>query len=906
MGKNEDRILSKIELRTNKRNLNKTQKLLNESQDLYRGLFENSHDAIFIINTNGKFVNVNPAFLDLFEYSENDLKRINIFKLYIDPNKRKEFINKLKGKEFLKDFEVKLRRSNGSIIDCLIFADARTSQDGNIIGYQGIIHDVTDKIRSEKIAINLQWTLDKTLDSIFIFDPVSLQFTYVNQGGVDQVGYSKEELLNITPLDIKPEFREESFRIMLNPLITGEKNSLTFETVHRKINGDIIPVEVFLQYNAPPDSKPQILEIVRDISKRKERDDVIKNLSYVIDQSTDSIMITDRGGNIEYVNSSFEKVTGYVFDEVRGKTPRMLKSGEIPREEFKKIWEIISSGKIWTGKFHNKKKNGELYWERASIFPIKNSSGVITHYMEISYDLSNQNKVEDKFHQSEKRFRSLVDSVFDAIISTNEEGNIVSWNIAAEEIFGYSASEIIGDSLVKIMPRRFRNALQEGMKHLIQGGDSKIIRKTVKLNGIRKNGSEFPIELSLSSWKFGGKIYLTEFIEDITERLKIEENLNIEHELVNETNKELRKAFAKEEKLRSALINSEKLASLGEMASKISHEINNPLTVIKAQAEIQAQMATDEALKESLTIINVKADQIKDLTRGYMNLAKPVGSELKKIKLQDVLRATVNTLLPLGQLKNIEISEKYMKDEHFIFGNSGKLEQVFRNLIINAVDAMEAKSSKRIKIGTKLTEDEKSVDAYIKDNGTGIEEKDLEKIFEPYYTTKERAEGTGLGLVIVKETIKYIHGGKLNVESNLGRGTEFHVIIPTVEYTKMRKKLLIVDDDVDIAELLADYFSNKGLKVKTAENGKIALEVIKIFNPDLILSDIKMPYLDGIGLLKEVIKINSDLPFVMMTGFDSKANLKDKLGNQGVPLILKPPDLEDELWPTIKEKLEIA
>ena len=134
--------------------------------------------------------------------------------------------------------------------------------------------------------------------------------------------------------------------------------------------------------------------------------------------------------------------------------------------------------------------------------------------MEISYDLSNQNKVEDKFHQSEKRFRSLVDSVFDAIISTNEEGNIVSWNIAAEEIFGYSASEIIGDSLVKIMPRRFRNALQEGMKHLIQGGDSKIIRKTVKLNGIRKNGSEFPIELSLSSWKFGGEIYLTEFAEE--------------------------------------------------------------------------------------------------------------------------------------------------------------------------------------------------------------------------------------------------------------------------------------------------------------------------------------------------------------------------------------------------------
>ena len=342
MGKNEDRILSKIELRTNKRNLNKTQKLLNESQDLYRGLFENSHDAIYITTTNGTFINANPAFLDLFGYTKNGLNRINSLRFYVDPNKRNEFINELEENKFVKDFEVKLRKSNGTIIDCLITADVRKSKDGNIIGYQGIIHDVTDKIRSEKIAINLQWILDNTLDAVFMFDLGSLQFTYVNQGGVDQVGYSKKELLNITPLDIKPEFREESFRIMLNPLITGEKNSLTFETVHRKISGDIIPVEVFLQHNAPPDSKPQILEIVRDISKRKEGDDVIRNLSYVFDQSTDSIMITDRGGHIEYVNSKFEKVTGYTFDEVKGKNPRILKSVETAREEYEKLWEIIS------------------------------------------------------------------------------------------------------------------------------------------------------------------------------------------------------------------------------------------------------------------------------------------------------------------------------------------------------------------------------------------------------------------------------------------------------------------------------------------------------------------------------------------------------------------------------------
>ena len=161
-------------------------------------------------------------------------------------------------------------------------------------------------------------------------------------------------------------------------------------------------------------------------------------------------------------------------------------------------------------------------------------------------------------------------------------------------------------------------------------------------------------------------------------------------------------------------------------------------------------------------------------------------------------------------------------------------------------------------------------------------------------------------MVIVKETIENVHGGKIKVESNVGEGTTFHVMIPSEKYSQMKKRLLIVDDDLSISELLAQYFSNKGLIVNTAENGKVALDIISTFKPDLILSDIDMPYLDGIGLLEEVIKNNSDLPFIMMTGLDSRANLRDQLVNKGVRLILKPPDLEDELWPLIKEKLEIA
>ena len=778
MEKSNDRVLSVIKSRSDKREFEGNKRLLKETQDFYHILFEESHDPIYILDINGRFIDVNPAFLDLFGYSNNEIKELTLLDFYVDPRVRIGLVNEIRRNEFVKDYEVKLRKSDGKIIDTLITANVRTSPDGIMLGFQGIIHDVTDRKVAETTAKNFKWTLDNTLDSVFMFDTVTLQFTYVNKGAMDQVGYTEEELFKMSPLDIKPEYNEESFRKILKQLMDATKKSLTFETVHKRKDGELIPVEVFLQHSAPPCGKPQFIAIVRDISNRKERDEVVRKLSYAIDQSANSVVITDTGGNIEYVNPKFEKVTGYTFDEIKGKNPRILKSGETSPEEYENLWKTISSGKVWRGEFHNKRKNGDLYWERASISPIKNESGVITHYL-----------------------------------------------------------------------------------------------------GIK---------------------------EDITESKRITEELNKKHLLVLEANTELKKAFAKEEKLRSALMNAEKLASLGEMASKIAHEINNPLTVIKAQAEIRAQMVTDEALKESLLMIKTKADQIRDLTRGYMNLAKPEETELTKIKLRDVLKATVTTLLPLGQLKHIRISEEYMKDEPSIFGDPGRLEQVFRNLIINAVDATTEKSSSEIKIGTKLSEDGKSVDAYVKDNGVGIEAEDIKKIFEPYYTKKERAAGTGLGLVIVKETTENVHGGKLKVESSPGVGTEFHVIIPSEKYSQLKKRLLIVDDDVSISELLAQYFIHKGLSVNTAENGKIALDRLDDFKPDLILSDIEMPELDGLGLVDEVRKMNPKQRFVMMTGFDDRAKASEPLNKIDIPLIMKPPDLEDELWPIIKEKLEIA
>jgi len=542
-----------------------------------------------------------------------------------------------------------------------------------------------------------------------------------------------------------------------------------------------------------------------------------------------------------------------------------------------------------------KTKNGEYIPADISFSPI--SLGGSQYILAIVRDISERKKAEKALKEREERLRRLYEAAFEGIC-ISKDGSLLDGNEQLAEMLGYELSELIGINVMELVAPESKDFVRKQIRERMDG--------PYEYMAIRKDRTILPVRVR-------SKILADEFnklmvtsIRDLTGRKKIEERLRKEGEILLEANKELKRAFKKESELRATLINAEKLASLGDMATKIAHEINNPLTVIKGHAEIRLQNVEDADLKDSLLIIKEKADQIKHLTRGYMNLARPEKVSLKSMQICDVLRSTVRALQPLGQLKNIELTEDYMEGEPKILGDPCLLEQVFRNLIINAVEATSKRTTGKIEVGTRLYEDGKCVDAFVSDNGVGIEHKDIKKIFAPFYSKKDRAAATGLGLVIVKETTEMIHGGKLKVESQLGEGSKFHVMIPLAKCSRLKKKMIIVDDDLGINGLLSHYFSNKGLIVRSAENGSTAFEIIESFAPDIILSDIEMPILDGLELLEKSRKLNSDQPFIMMTGFDDRAKARNKLKNMDVPLIMKPPDLEDELWPMVKQKLEIA
>jgi len=303
----------------------------------------------------------------------------------------------------------------------------------------------------------------------------------------------------------------------------------------------------------------------RNNTEYKHLEGQLKTLSIAVEQSPSTIVVTDTSGRIEYVNPKFTQLTGYTYEEAIGQNPHILKTDKTPPGVYECLWKTITSGKEWRGEFCNKKKNGEFYWESASISPVKNGEGTITHFVAVKEDITERKQMEEKLklfneyleqrvtmrteelreknvdlvkeiterkraekelRESEEKFRKITSSAYDTIIMMDNEGEISFWNEAAERMFGRSREEVVGKDLHKlIVPERYYDAFQKGMKGFRQDGTGLIINKSLVLPGLRRDGTEFFADHSFSSVKLRGKWHAISIIRDITERRRAEEQI---------------------------------------------------------------------------------------------------------------------------------------------------------------------------------------------------------------------------------------------------------------------------------------------------------------------------------------------------------------------------------------------
>ena len=485
---------------------------------------------------------------------------------------------------------------------------------------------------------------------MLLLDPTDGAILDANAAAVSYYGHPRERLLAMRITDINTLAASEVRAIMAS---VGLGQGKRFQFQHRLAGGEVRDVQVSssrIQFR-----KREVLHlIVQDITEANLAKAKLTKLSTAVEQNPASIVITSIDGAIEYVNQKFCDVTGYTVDEAIGQNPRLLKSGEMPFKVYQQMWSTLMAGKEWRGLFHNKKKSGELFWESASISPIRDAAGRISHFVAVKediterkqieealvrermllrmiidnipdgiytkdaasrktlanradvlrlgrnteaevlgrddfaflppedakkfladdqfvlttgqpilnkeetflnaqgelvcfvasklpmrdsngnvvgllgvwHDISERKRAEEALLASENRMRAITDSAQDAILMMDPEGKVSYWNPAAERIFGYTCAEVLGKSLHDlIVPQRYHEAHHAGYSLFCKTGQGPVIGKSLDLAAVRKDGTEFLVQLSLSSLELNGKWHAVGILRDVTAQKELEEAL---------------------------------------------------------------------------------------------------------------------------------------------------------------------------------------------------------------------------------------------------------------------------------------------------------------------------------------------------------------------------------------------
>ncbi|WP_028575791.1 HDOD domain-containing protein [Desulfonatronovibrio hydrogenovorans] len=395
-----------------------------------------------------------------------------------------------------------------------------------------------------------------------------------------------------------------------------------------------------------------------------------------------------------------------------------------------------------------------------------------------------------------------------------------------------------------------------------------------------------------------GKVFfqMSQILGSTLERIALYEQLERRSE-------ELSQAVWKNRQMNLQLMQTERLAAVGQLAAGAAHEINNPLAIISARAQLLQLKEKDEKRKKELALISDQIDRISKILSNLMDFARPTPPTLQDTHVHQVLDRVLELTESGFKKHGIKVAKNYEQEVGHLKADSGQLEQVFLNLLINAQHAMEKKGGV-LKIKTSLSSDRKNVIISVQDQGEGISRDNLKKIFDPFFTTKEEGKGTGLGLSTSYGIINS-HFGSIDIFSEQGKGTTVNIELPVNiadlrpafsgdrvagpgANEQMRPRVLVVDDEEHIREVLKEALEDRDMIVETADNGQKGLEKLLSRRFDLLLLDIKMPMRDGLSLLREIRKADERLPVIVITGMASHEEMSEALGHGNCKCMRKP------------------
>jgi PAS domain S-box-containing protein len=738
---------------------------------------------------------------------------------------------------------------------------------------------IADLVRLSKEAI-ITWKLDGTI-------------TGWNAAAERILGYTADEIIEQSVSKIMPPGDADHSSLILKRIRQGETIE-DFETRWRKKDGRTIDISLTL--SPIRDEMRRVVAVLClgfDISLRSrllgaERDQLF--LASIVSSADDAIISKDLHGIITSWNRAAERIFGYTADEMIGQPVAKLIPPDRLDEE-PQILERISRGeRIEHYETKRRLKDGRIIDVSLTITPIKDRMGQIVGASKVARDISDRRRWQTA-EAAQSFLGALVESADDAIISKNLDGIVTSWNHGAERVFGYTAEEMIGKPIATLIPPDHIDEEPRILQKIRRG--ERIARYETKR--VRKDGNIIDVSLTVSPIRdpLGQIIGASKIARDITENKHAEAR---EREIFRQAQEARRQADC------ARRLAEEANTAKDEFLATISHELRTPITSILGWTRMLAiGQLSPERQQKAFEIIDRNARSQAQLIEDLLDVSRIISGKLrvdfKTVDMTAVITAAVEALRPAAEARGIRIYSVFSAGAGPIVGDAERLQQVAWNLLSNAIKFTPRDGLVQV----ELRRLESQVEFRVIDNGIGINPAFLPHVFERFSQadsslTRSRG-GIGMGLAIVKSLVE-LHGGVVSVTSpGEGQGTAFTVKLPisAVRHDVIRHpvdqralpkqlnqrddlvglKILIVDDEPDTCEMLQFVFDGCGSIVETAQSAESALDLFDRWQPDMLISDIGMPDVDGYELIRIIRNDRkSPIPAVALTAM---ARIEDRL-----------------------------
>jgi PAS domain S-box-containing protein len=612
----------------------------------------------------------------------------------------------------------------------------------------------------------------------------------------------------------------------------------------------------------------------------------------VVDAAPNPILAVDADGHVAYVNPQVEGAFGYAPEELLGQPIEILLPTRVAERHLghrTAFLEQPNARPMGIGReLAGRRKDG-------SEFPVEISLAPVTIEQELYVfatvvDITARKAAEGALADSERRFRAVLEAAPNAIVAIDREGSITYVNPQVEITFGYEPGELIGSKVEMLLPERLHDRHRGHRRGFFDHPVARPMGIGLDLAGRRKDGREFPVEISLSpvGTAEGPLVFAT--VVDITARKSAEQEL----------------------------LQAQKMESIGRLAGGIAHDFNNMLSAIRGFAELLHDdleldpMPPVSELQHSVEAVRGAADRAAVLTAQLLAFSRRQVLAPTPLNLALAVRAVEPMLRRLiGEQVHLALSLD--AGTGIVRADPGQVDQILLNLVVNARDAMPGGGTVTVETGNVTFEEPYAIEHFelapgqyvmlaVTDTGSGMERETREHIFEPFFTTKDQGRGTGLGLATIYGIVRQ-SGGHIWLYSEPGKGTSFKLYFPRVEITAEEAQapttpearsvsglVLVVEDEPAVREYTTTVLERKGFRVVAVENAAEALAWLETTDEpmDALVTDVVMPGLSGPQLAKQIAQRGQPMGLVLVSGYTEETlDLADLLA-RGAVFVAKP------------------